>query len=51
MLQPVLEVVEESNGYQMDDETREAWSTLYDVIAELIEVYRNKAPIHSQSTG
>ncbi|CAI4228115.1 unnamed protein product [Auanema sp. JU1783] len=43
MLDPVLEVVKEANGYEMDDETKEAWTTLYDVIAELIEIYRAKA--------
>uniref|UniRef100_A0A1I7WMA7 GLOBIN domain-containing protein n=1 Tax=Heterorhabditis bacteriophora TaxID=37862 RepID=A0A1I7WMA7_HETBA len=42
MLDPVLDVVKECNGYQMDNETKEAWTTLYDVIANLIDIYRNK---------
>ncbi|CAI5450708.1 unnamed protein product [Caenorhabditis angaria] len=43
MIEPVLEVVKETNGYQLDEETRVAWSVLYQVIANLIEVFRNRA--------
>lgn len=38
MVEPVLEVVKES-AY-LDDEVRTAWRTLYDVIANLIEIFR-----------
>uniref|UniRef100_A0A8R1IF54 HTH luxR-type domain-containing protein n=1 Tax=Caenorhabditis japonica TaxID=281687 RepID=A0A8R1IF54_CAEJA len=40
MIEPVLEVVKECNGYQLDEETRQAWTVLYQVIANLIEVFR-----------
>ncbi|EGT35573.1 CBN-GLB-14 protein [Caenorhabditis brenneri] len=43
MIEPVLEVVKECNGYQLDDETRQAWTVLYQVIANLIEVFRCRA--------
>lgn len=43
MIEPVLEVVKECNGYQLDDETRQAWTVLYQVIADLIEVFRCRA--------
>ncbi|EFP00288.1 CRE-GLB-14 protein [Caenorhabditis remanei] len=43
MIEPVLEVVKECNGYQLDEETRQAWTVLYQVIANLIEVFRCRA--------
>ncbi|CAB3397305.1 unnamed protein product [Caenorhabditis bovis] len=43
MIEPVLDVVKECNGYQLDEHTKEAWITLYQVIANFIEVFRNKA--------
>ncbi|XGW30456.1 hypothetical protein V3C99_009434 [Haemonchus contortus] len=41
MVDPVLEVVKECND-DFDEETKEAWTTLYDILAEVIEIYRNK---------
>ncbi|XGW30470.1 hypothetical protein V3C99_009444 [Haemonchus contortus] len=41
MLEPVLEVVKECNK-DFNEETKEAWTTLYYIIAELIEIYRHK---------
>ncbi|PIO61170.1 hypothetical protein TELCIR_17315, partial [Teladorsagia circumcincta] len=41
MLEPVLAVVKECND-DIDDETIQAWTTLYLIIADLIEIYRNK---------
>lgn len=41
MLEPVLGIVKECNeGY--NDEIKEAWTTLYHIIADLIEIYRYK---------
>ncbi|TMS38185.1 hypothetical protein L596_004961 [Steinernema carpocapsae] len=40
MVQPVVEVVRETNGGLMTDEIKTAWITLYDVIANLIDIYR-----------
>ncbi|CAI2352989.1 unnamed protein product [Caenorhabditis sp. 36 PRJEB53466] len=40
MIEPVLEVVKECNGYQLDEETRQSWTVLYQVIANLIEIFR-----------
>ncbi|ETN74914.1 globin [Necator americanus] len=42
MLEPVLDLVEECNDGKLDYETKEAWTTLYNVIADLIEIYRYK---------
>ena len=39
MLQPVLEIVADCNG-NINEEIREAWTTLYSLIADLIEIYR-----------
>ncbi|PIO72258.1 globin [Teladorsagia circumcincta] len=41
MLEPVLAVVRECND-DIDDEAIQAWTTLYHIIADLIEIYRNK---------
>ncbi|CAD6187005.1 unnamed protein product [Caenorhabditis auriculariae] len=43
MCEPVCEVVKECNDYKMDAETRKAWTVLYQVIANLIEVFRARA--------
>ncbi|PIO61111.1 hypothetical protein TELCIR_17375 [Teladorsagia circumcincta] len=44
MLEPVLAVVKECND-DFDDETKQAWTTLYHIIADLIEIYRNKIKV------
>ncbi|XGW30457.1 hypothetical protein V3C99_009435, partial [Haemonchus contortus] len=41
MLDPALEVLKECND-DFDEEAKQAWSTLYDIIAEVIEIYRKK---------
>lgn len=41
MVQPVIEVVKENNG-AIDEETRCAWVTLYDVVAQIIDIFREK---------
>lgn len=41
MLDPVLEVIKECND-DYDEEAKQAWTTLYDIIAEVIEIYRSK---------
>ncbi|KAK6057338.1 hypothetical protein COOONC_05145 [Cooperia oncophora] len=41
MLEPVLEVVKDCNA-DYDDEIEQAWTDLYFIIADLIEIYRNK---------
>ena len=38
MLVPLVDVIQEN--YRKDPEIHEAWSTLFDVIANLIEIYR-----------
>ncbi|EYC43805.1 hypothetical protein Y032_0480g2236 [Ancylostoma ceylanicum] len=43
MLEPVLEVVKECNDGKLNTETEQAWTTLYHLIADLIEIYRKKA--------
>ncbi|KAK0390208.1 hypothetical protein QR680_019433 [Steinernema hermaphroditum] len=40
MVEPVVQVVRETNGGLLTDEMKHAWITLYDVIANLIDIYR-----------
>lgn len=50
MLQPVLEIVADCNGGSIDSETKEAWTTLYTVISDLIEIYRSHERGHAAET-
>ena len=40
MLEPLLDVICEN--YRMCGEIRKAWTTLFDVIANIIEIYRDE---------
>lgn len=41
MVEPVIEVVKETSG-RIDEETRCAWVTLYDVVAKIVDIFREK---------
>ncbi|KJH45075.1 hypothetical protein DICVIV_08892 [Dictyocaulus viviparus] len=42
MLHPVLDTVKEYNDGEMDANTEAAWTTFYDIIANVIEIFRDK---------